>query len=105
MEKITRIRTTPGGRDEYGDPIPSTTERKTIAARAVAPGSSRAYIETGRDGSDVQFTLYFTRAVDITDDDEVEVRGSTYKARVADWRSAYGTGRRGTVIEATRRTG
>lgn len=105
MEKITRTRRSPGGYDLNGDPIESTSDTATIRARAIAPGTNRPFAADGRNGETVEFTLYFPRQVDIADGDELEIRGNTYTARIADWRSAYGTGRRATVIEATREDG
>lgn len=104
-ETITRTRRSPGGYDRYGDPIESTADTIKIQVGAIAPGTSKEYAEHGRDGETIEHTLYFRRAVDIADGDEIEVRGATYKARVAEWRSPYGTGRRATVVEATRETG
>ncbi|QDQ97978.1 hypothetical protein [Tomitella fengzijianii] len=105
MEKVTRIRRSPGGHDLNGDPIPSTEDRKTMRARAVAPGTSKPYTDVGRNGETVEYTVYFTRVVDIADRDLLEVRGRTYTVRVADWISPFGTGRRGIVVEATRKVG
>lgn len=103
--KITRTRRSPGGYDENGDPIPGTEETVTLHPRAIAPGPSNPYTDDGRNGETVEFSLYFLRGVDIEDDDELEVRGKTCTARVADWHSAFGTGRRGMVVEATRKDG
>ena len=104
-ETILRTRRSPGGFDRYGDPIQSSSDTIRIQVAAIAPGSSREYAEHGRDGETIEHTLYFRRAVDISDGDEIEVRGRTYKARIAEWVSPYGTGRRATVVEATRETG
>ena len=104
-EKVVRIRTTPGGWDEYQDPIPSTETREPLHARAVAPGASQQHQALGRNGQTVEFTVYFVGRTDLTDDDRLEIRGSTYDIRCLDWRSAYGTGRRGLVVLATRQEG
>ena len=99
-EEVIRIRKSPGGLDSNNDPISSTTTRVPLKARAVAPGASTRNASVARQGENVQYSLYFSPAPDLTDDDELEIRGLQCQIRVLDWRSAFGTGRRGLEVLA-----
>lgn len=103
-EPVYRIRHSPGGFDSNDDPIPSVIARDKLVARGVAPGASSANARLGRDGESVEHSVYFTRHVDLTDDDKLEVRGRVYNIRVLDWRSAHTT-RRGMVVLASLKRG
>ncbi|RDI13452.1 hypothetical protein DEU38_13427 [Rhodococcus sp. AG1013] len=99
-ETVVRIRKSPGGIDSNNDPIPSSVERTAMRVKAVSPGVSKRNSGVARNGETIEYTLYFTPAPDLTNDDEIEVRGLVCKARVLDWRSAFGTGRRGLEVLA-----
>lgn len=99
-EEVIRIRKSPGGLDSNNDPIPSSTTRVPLTARAVAPGASTRNASGARQGETIQFTVYFSPAPDLTDDDELEIRGLQCQIRIHDWRSAFGTGRRGLEVLA-----
>lgn len=105
METVTRVRISPGGRDDNDDPVASVESESPLAAMAVAPGATSENADRGRDGETVEFTVYFIGAVDLTDDDDLIVRGQRCHVRVRDWRSAYGTGRRGLEVLASRKVG
>lgn len=103
-ETVIRIRHTPGGLDSNNDPLPSTTVRTELKANAVAPGASAANAKLGREGETVEYSVYFLPAVDLEDDDQLEVRGRRCNIRVIDWRSPRTT-RRGLVIIASQKRG
>ncbi|RAL31155.1 hypothetical protein [Rhodococcus sp. AQ5-07] len=99
-EEVIRIRKTPGGLDDNNDPAPSSTTRVPLKAKAVAPGASTRNASVARNGETIQFTVYLSPAPDLTDDDKLEIRGLEYAVRVLDWRSAFGTSRRGLEVLA-----
>ena len=98
-EKVQRVRAL--AYDENNDPLPDTGGPVDLTARAVEPGATAGFEEYGRNGEEIAYTVYFTKAVDLTNDDDLIVRGDRYGVRIADWRSAFGTGRRGMVVFAT----
>lgn len=98
-ESVTRIRKP--GYDSDDNPIDGPEASFTLTARAVAPGSSTSVESRGRDGEKIDYTVFFVPAVDLTDDDDLIVRGDRCKIRVLDWRSGYGTGRRGMQVLAS----
>ncbi|WP_054812102.1 hypothetical protein [Nocardia arizonensis] len=98
----TVIRHRGGGHDDDGNPVPWGDT--AIAVQAIAPGATAEYVDRGRDGDRVEFTIYATPAVDITDADEVTVRGQRCRVQVEDWRSPRTT-RTGTVVLCTRGRG
>ncbi|MCQ4119882.1 hypothetical protein [Rhodococcus tibetensis] len=99
-EKVHRVRAL--AYDENNDPLPDTGGPPfELTARGVEPGASEGFEEYGRNGEEIAYTVYFTKAVDLTNDDDLIVRGDRYGVRVADWRSAFGTGRRAMVVFAT----
>lgn len=99
-ETVIRIRRTPGGLDDNNDPIPSAVTKVPLRAKAVAPGASKRNQSQERQGETIEHTVYFLPAPDLTDDDELEIRGLVCRVRILDWRSAYGTGRRGMEVLA-----
>ncbi len=94
----TVIRHRGGGMDDDGNPIPWVDA--PLVVRAVAPGATVEYVDRGRNGDRVEYSVYSTPAVDITNDDELTVRGRRFLVQVEDWRSPY-TGRTGTVVLCT----
>lgn len=99
-EVVYRIRRSPGGLDRKNNPIPSTVERTPLRAKAVAPGASRRNARLARNGETIEHTVYFLPAVDLTNDDQLEIRGLVCNVRIMDWQSAFGTGRRGQEVLA-----
>ena len=100
-EQVQRIRTSPGGWDDNGDPVDSTETTTPLTARAVAPGASITVQSLGRNGENIDYSVFFTTQVDLTDDDELIVRGNRCKIRVLEWHSAFSTGRRGMQVLAS----
>ena len=98
-ESVTRIRKP--GYDSDDNPIDGPEASFVLTARAVAPGASAAVESHGRAGEKIDFTVFFVPAVDLTDDDELIVRGSRCQIRVLDWQSGYNTGRRGLQVLAS----
>lgn len=105
-ETVVRVRRTPGGWDEYGDPIPGTESRDDIDGVAVT--FRRAVTgdvnDRGREGVIVGLTLYLPAGVDVLHTDQFEVRGALYDVdgEPAVWRSPF-TGWRPGVEVALRR--
>lgn len=75
---IVKVRRDPGGRDTYGDPVDSTTERTTLTGCRFAPGSSTATAGRGRDGIVSTPALYCRTDPDLAHTDQVEVDGRLY---------------------------
>ncbi|MET9286499.1 hypothetical protein [Nocardia beijingensis] len=89
------IRHRGGGLDDDGNPVPWGDT--TLTVRAVAPGATAEYVDRGRDGDRVEFSIYHVPELDITNRDEVTVRGRRCRVQVEQWRSPH-TGRTGTVV-------
>jgi len=100
MESVIRHRG--GSMDDDGNPIPSTDTELT--AKAVAPGATAEYIDRGRNGQRVEYSVYFRPAVDLVNADELTVRGDRYLVQVEQWRSPR-TSRTGTVALCSRGEG
>ena len=81
MEAVTRLRG--GGFDD--DDKPRAPSTQTLYARKVAPSGGSHFTERGRDGKTVAYTLYFTAGVDLTNDDQLTVRGGTFHIIVNLW--------------------
>lgn len=96
------IRHRGGGYDNDGNPIPSANE--PLKANAVAPGATEEYLDRGRNGQRVEFSVYFQPAADLVNSDELTVRGDRYLVQVEQWRSPR-TSRTGTVALCTRGEG
>ncbi|WP_433658041.1 hypothetical protein ACQPW1_39720 [Nocardia sp. CA-128927] len=92
-EFVTRHRG--GGRDSDNNPIGWVDT--ALEVFAVAPGATAEYVERGRDGDRVDFTIYHRAALDITNRDEVTVRSRRCRVQVEAWVSPY-TGATGTVV-------
>ncbi|WP_029931095.1 hypothetical protein [Nocardia otitidiscaviarum] len=92
-ETVTRHRG--GGLDSDGNPMAWVDTPLTV--RAVAPGATVEYVDRGRDGDRVDFTIYHVPELDITNRDEVTVRGRRCRVQVEQWISPH-TSRTGTVV-------
>jgi hypothetical protein len=69
---VTRRRRSPGGRDQYGSPKPSSTAIVSIPGCLVAPGDGTRVIEVpARRGQVVELVLYAPPGADLTVDDEI----------------------------------
>lgn len=92
------------GKDENNDTIEHSEDKVEITPWEMAPGTSAEFIALGRNGQDVQWTLYFPLKTELTDDDCLEIAGTVYEIRVLTWRSRR-SGRGGLVVLATHREG
>lgn len=72
---IVRVRPTPGGVDQYGDPIAGTESRLTLERSGVAPRSSSDLADEGRSGIIVGLTLFAPYGSDVLIGDRIEVDG------------------------------
>jgi len=89
------IRHRGGGRDEDG--AWTTGEDVPLEATAIAPGGGGEYGARGRTGEQVSAVAFFVPPVDLTNDDELTVRGTRYRIVVNTWRSPR-TGRGGLEV-------
>ncbi|MEU0871647.1 hypothetical protein [Nocardia brasiliensis] len=104
-ETVTRHRG--GGLDSDNNPIPWVDTVLTVTAvapAAVAAVANFEYVGRGRDGDRVEYAIYHVPALDITNRDEVTVRGRRCRVQVEQWRSPH-TGRSGTVVLCSSREG
>lgn len=75
---ITVIHDSPGGYDEFGDPVAGTTTETEIANCAVAPRYSTEPTERGRVGVIVGKTLFVPPSATIVFDDRIVIDEVTY---------------------------
>ena len=87
-ETVTRHRG--GGRDEDGKIITATDV--PLEAFSVAPTGGYHQVQPARDGETIAATVYFTEFVDLTNADELTVRGERFQIIVNEWRSPWATG-------------
>jgi hypothetical protein len=76
---IVRVRRSPGGHDDNGDPIPSTEARTTMTDWAVAPRESENIDQRGRAGVIVGLTLLTPYDADLERTDLLEVDADLYE--------------------------
>jgi hypothetical protein len=77
---IVRIRTTPAGFDDYGDPIATATEYElTLTGCFTAPAGVEEVLDRGRHGSIVFLDLYGPTGTDIRHDDIIEIGARRYE--------------------------
>jgi len=97
---ITRIRYTPGGWDQYGDPIPSAVDELVIDGCVWAPrtnttdgGIGEEPMPQGRHGAVVGFSLFPPPGADIRRTDQVRLTGIyglfEVEGEVGEWVSPY----------------
>lgn len=77
-ETVTILRDSPGGFDQYGDPVASTTARIDVPGSAVAPRYSTEPSERGRQGVIVGLSWYIPVGADVRSTDRAEVKGVVY---------------------------
>ena len=84
---ISRIRHTPGGLDQYGDPVPSSVSETTIPGAFVAPRMSEELQTRSRAGVAVGLTLFAPAGTDLRFTDQVRVDGDVFDVdgEVARW--------------------
>lgn len=104
---IVRVRPSPGGYDDDGNPIPSTENRDTMDDWAVAPRMSSDIDGRGRAGVIVGLTLLTPFGVDLVRTDLVEVDGELFKIEgdVGAWRSPLSGWEAGTETALIRAEG
>lgn len=104
---IVRVRVTPGGHDEYGDPVESTEKRTQLHGCAVAPRSSGDARGRGLNGTVEGLTLYAPLDTDLASDDLVEVSGVRYRidGEVGVWSSPQVVGNGGKQVALVRAKG
>lgn len=95
-ETVIRKRSTGGGVDDYGDPIPGTTTEVPIHGCLVSPRESSELTSNGRAGVIIGLTVYAPPSADVVSTDQVIVRGTTYNVEGEPglWASPF-TGPRG----------
>lgn len=106
-EQVVRLRKAATGTDPYGNPISTETET-AIDGCFFDPGGSREPVEVGRDQTVTTPKAYFPgQWPDITDDDRLRVRGLVFDVEgiPPNWRSPYGSGLGGLVVELKRSEG
>jgi hypothetical protein len=88
---IVRVRSTPGGVDEYGDPVAGTTTETTLAGAYVAPRESDEITNRGRAGVIVGLTLFAPYDTDLRHNDRIKVDGVLYdiEGEPGRWRNPF----------------
>lgn len=104
---ITRVRTTPGGHDQYGDPIPAVTTRTVLDRCTVAPRSSSELAGRGRQGVIVGLSLYGPPGTDLVYTDQVDVDGTVYaiEGEPGRWNNPFTRSREGIEAALNRAVG
>lgn len=104
---IVRVRSTPGGRDEYGDPVAGTEDRTTLTGAFVSPRESNEIVNRGRAGVIVGLTLFAPYDTDLRYDDRVEVDGVLYdiEGEPGKWRNPFTDWEAGTQAALVRSSG
>lgn len=103
---IEVVRSTPGGLDPHGAPLPSTETRHELPGAFTAPRTSSDV--AGREGIVVGLTLFAPDpAADITHDDGVEVDGIRYEidGEIGRWVNPHGPGADGITVALKRGQG
>lgn len=78
-EVVVIVRTTGGGVDDDGYPIPGGTTRTPIPGTVIDDGSAGSYEMPGGMVVVTPMTVYFPHEVDIDRADVVEIRGLAYR--------------------------
>lgn len=94
------IRHRGGGRDENGQWTAGSDV--PLIAMEVAPAGGSKTVERAREGETIAYTVYFRVGVDLTNSDELTVRGERFSIIVNDWRAG---GRGGCEVLCTRGQG
>ncbi|MGV5046886.1 hypothetical protein [Rhodococcus pyridinivorans] len=104
IETVTRFRSD-GGWDENGDPIIVENPELVLTPLVIAPGPTNEIDALGRDGEQVEFTVFFRHGEDIRDGDDLEIRGRFFTGvRVREHR-IQGSDFGGIEVVATSRVG
>ena len=81
-EQVIRHR---GSMRDDDDKVVAATDVVLGGAYVSPGGSTRSTDRSRSDGLRIAYTLYFTRPVDLIDDDQVTVRGERYRIVVSGW--------------------
>lgn len=102
---ISRVRRAPGGLDEYGDPVESTSTSTELVGAFTAPRPESEITSRGRAGVIVGLTLYAPFGTDLVHTDQVDVDGTLFEVEgeVGSWRNPL-TGWEAGIEVALRRT-
>ena len=104
---IVRVRSAPGGVDEYGDPVAGTESRTTLEGAFVAPRESGEIQNRGRAGVIVGLTLFAPYDTDLAYSDQIEVDGVLYdiEGEPGRWRNPYSGWEAGMQVALVRTAG
>ena len=104
---ITVVRSSPGGVDQYGDPISGTTTTTVIEGCAVAPRYSTEPSERGRNGVVVGLSVYAPTGSDILFSDTIIVDSVDYRieGQPASWANPFTGWAPGVEVALVRSTG
>lgn len=88
---ITVLRDSPGGLDDYNNPVTSTTTSTDIVGCAVAPSGSTEPAALGRNGLVVDLTVFVPAGSDILFTDRIKIAGVVYSidGDPADWSNPF----------------
>lgn len=88
---ISRVRGTPGGVDQYGDPVAGSTASTVIAGAFVAPRESGEIDTRGRTGVIVGLWLFAPYDTDLRYTDQINVDGVLYSIEgdPGKWRNPF----------------
>lgn len=75
-ETVTIVRTTPGGLDPYGDPIPGTTTEVPVGGCLVAAAGSTEAVTQGRTPLEADYDIYLPDGTDVRRADQMRIRGA-----------------------------
>jgi hypothetical protein len=105
---VTVERPTPGGLDDYGDPVPDEDDEPTtheVEGCSVAPRLSTETTDRAREGAVIGLTLYCPTGADIARDDTLVIGEGPHVGRYriegepSDWQSGLTTWPAGVVVE------
>lgn len=104
---IKRVRHSPGGVDQYGDPVAGTTTLTTITGAFVAPRTTEDIDDRGRTGVIVGLTLFAPYDTDLTYADQIDVDGVVYdiEGEPGRWRNPFTDWKAGIQVALSRAQG
>ena len=107
MTTIVIRHATPGGVDQYGDPVSGSSADTEIAGAFVAPRESADVHDVGRVGVIVGLTLYLPYGTDIGHGDQVLVDDVLYEVdgEEGDWLQPMTGWQAGTTVALKRASG
>lgn len=102
MARVTRIRHTPGGRDEYADPVSGSTSTTELRGCLLAPDPTAVQDDRARDGFVARQVLYAPAGTDLLHTDQVGIDGVPWdiEGQPEDWSRP---GRRAGIVARLKR--